>query len=389
VRKTTPTCRSSSSARLTERGGAKTLDALSAGAADYVTKRRACATSMTPSVRSVSSSPPKVVTLHEAAVARAGPAPPDGTPGRARAGPPRRRAPSGGRVEVVALGCSTGGPEALAAIVPRLPGDLAVPILVVQHMPRLFTRLLAQRLDRLGGLRVIEAAGDEPLEPGHVYIAPGERHLEVVRDAAGVPRTRLSTAPPENNCRPAVDVLFRSVAQEYGGAALGVVLTGMGSDGRRGSEALVGTGSRVIVQDEAKLVVWGLPSAARTAGLATRSWGRSTPSPPPCSTGRPGRSQGRADERRGPTTTPTSPSWSRRSGVMLGTDKHTSSIPALARARDLGSRAVGSSSRGPEPTRRHRRWRPGGRRPCHSRRRRSFAASPPVQTPARLRAVRR
>jgi two-component system chemotaxis response regulator CheB len=253
---------------LTERGGAKTLDALSAGAADYVTKPTSVR-NLDDAVRAVREQlAPKVVTLHEAAVARAGLRRPTGRPAEPAAGPPRRRAPAGGRVEVVALGCSTGGPEALAAIVPRLPGDLAVPILVVQHMPRLFTRLLAQRLDRLGGLRVIEAAGDEPLEPGHVYIAPGERHLEVVRDAAGVPRTRLSSAPPENNCRPAVDVLFRSVAQEYGGAALGVVLTGMGSDGRRGSEALVGTGSRVIVQDEASSVVWGMPRAVADAGLA-------------------------------------------------------------------------------------------------------------------------
>jgi two-component system chemotaxis response regulator CheB len=135
-------------------------------------------------------------------------------------------------------------------------------------MPRLFTRLLAQRLDRLVPLSVVESVGDEPLERGRVYIAPGERHLEVVADLGGAPRTQLSAGPPENNCRPAVDVLFRSIARTYGQGALGVVLTGMGYDGRRGSEALAGAGGRVIVQDEASSVVWGMPRAVAEAGVA-------------------------------------------------------------------------------------------------------------------------
>jgi two-component system chemotaxis response regulator CheB len=254
---------------LTERGGAKTLDALSAGAADYVTKPTSVR-NLDDAVRAAREQlAPKVVSLHEAAVARR----------RLRSAPPRTAAVSAAptaplgrrpaaRIDVVALGCSTGGPEALASIVPKLPADLPVPIVVVQHMPRLFTRLLAQRLDKLGGPRVLEAAGGEVLEAGHIYIAPGERHLEVARDSSGVVVTRLSTAPPENNCRPSVDVLFRAVAAEYGAAALGVVLTGMGSDGRRGSEALVAAGSRVIVQDEASSVVWGMPRAVFDAGIA-------------------------------------------------------------------------------------------------------------------------
>src|SRR5690606_9828030 len=124
-----------------------------------------------------------------------------------------------------AVGCSTGGPEALAAVLGALPGALAVPVVVVQHMPPLFTKMFADRLDRTLPLSVHEAGAGQPLLPGHVYIAPGDRHLTVVRSGAEVV-TRLTDSPPENSCRPAVDVLFRSVAQAYGRSALAAVLTG-------------------------------------------------------------------------------------------------------------------------------------------------------------------
>ncbi|RJK92449.1 protein-glutamate methylesterase/protein-glutamine glutaminase [Vallicoccus soli] len=287
---------------LTERGGQATLEALSAGASDYVTKPSNVG-AIAESMRAVREQlVPRIKALHAAArpapprpPLRSGPRPggpaapygapgpsgpagrsPLGTapgrpaPGAAPARPAAPAAPAGppAKVEVVAVGCSTGGPEALAKVVAGLPRDLPVPVVVVQHMPPLFTRLFAERLDRLGTLRVAEAADGVPLRPGHVYVAPGDRHLEVVRSGGAV-QTRLTDAPPENFCRPAVDVLFRSVAQAYGGAALAVVLTGMGSDGRRGCEPLRAAGCRVIVQDAATSVVWGMPGAVSGAGLAT------------------------------------------------------------------------------------------------------------------------
>jgi two-component system chemotaxis response regulator CheB len=134
-------------------------------------------------------------------------------------------------------------------------------------MPPVFTKMFAERLDRSCALRVVEAAGDEPVRPGTVYIAPGDFHLEVVRSGTSVV-TRLTTAPPENFCRPAVDVLFRSVAQVYGGNVLATVLTGMGQDGRRGAEVLRTAGAEVVAQDEETSVVWGMPGAVTQAGLA-------------------------------------------------------------------------------------------------------------------------
>jgi two-component system chemotaxis response regulator CheB len=168
---------------------------------------------------------------------------------------------------LLAVGCSTGGPEALSRFLSGFPADLPVPVVVVQHMPPVFTRQFAGRLDRQHKVRVLEAAGGEVLEAGTVYIAPGDFHLELQARGAGVV-TRLQQGPPENFCRPAVDVLFRSAAAVFGADVLGVVLTGMGADGRRGSEQLVSRGASVVVQDEATSVVWGMPGAVAGAGLA-------------------------------------------------------------------------------------------------------------------------
>jgi two-component system chemotaxis response regulator CheB len=165
------------------------------------------------------------------------------------------------------LGSSTGGPEALSRVLSGLSAALPVPLVVVQHMPAVFTRQLATRLDRLGPSDVIEAAGDEELVPGTVYIAAGDHHLELTRSAGGA-RTRLHQGPPVNFCRPSVDVTFRSAVQVYGGDVLGVVLTGMGSDGRAACADLVDAGGTVLVQDEPTSVVWGMPGAVATAGLA-------------------------------------------------------------------------------------------------------------------------
>jgi two-component system chemotaxis response regulator CheB len=240
-------------------GGAATLEALASGASDYVTKP-ANVGSVRESMASVRE---QLVPRIRALCGRRAPAV------RAPSRPIVAAAPSGPpqRIDILAVGCSTGGPEALTTVMTRMPADLPVPVVVVQHMPPVFTRLFAERLDRAGKLRVVEATDGLTLVPGTVYVAPGDRHLEVVRTGT-VTRTRLHDGPPECFCRPAVDVLFRSVASAYRGSALGLVLTGMGQDGKRGSEMLREAGSRVIVQDEATSVVWGMPGAVAGAGLA-------------------------------------------------------------------------------------------------------------------------
>jgi two-component system chemotaxis response regulator CheB len=170
---------------------------------------------------------------------------------------------------VVAIGTSTGGPNALADVFAGLPADFPVPVVIVQHMPPMFTRLLAERLSVQSGLVVEEGRAGGVLRPGHVWLAPGDFHMAVARDGAQV-RVRVDQGPPENSCRPAADVLFRSVAQVYGSAALAVVLTGMGQDGLRGCEAVRATGGQVIAQDEPTSVVWGMPGFVARAGLADR-----------------------------------------------------------------------------------------------------------------------
>jgi two-component system chemotaxis response regulator CheB len=168
---------------------------------------------------------------------------------------------------VIAVGCSTGGPDALTKVLTRLPTELPVPIVVTQHMPPVFTKMFAERLDRSTPLTVVEAGDGMNLIPGTVYVAPGDRHLVLHRRGTAT-LTQLSTAPPENSCRPAVDVMFRSVAAQFGGSACGVVLTGMGHDGRGGAKVLRDAGAEVLAQDEQSSVVWGMPGAVVGAGLA-------------------------------------------------------------------------------------------------------------------------
>jgi two-component system chemotaxis response regulator CheB len=178
-----------------------------------------------------------------------------------------RALPPARRVEVIAIGSSTGGPQALEALLRPLDASIGVPIVVVQHMPPTFTRLLAERLDSVCALSVREAAEGDVLRPGQVLVAPGNVHLTVVRRGDAVV-AHLDHSPPENHCRPAVDVLFRGVAETYGGRALGVVLTGMGTDGVHGARALHTVGSPTVVQDEETSVVWGMAGAVAGAGLA-------------------------------------------------------------------------------------------------------------------------
>jgi two-component system chemotaxis response regulator CheB len=249
---------------LTERGATATLDALSAGANDYVTKP-ANVGSVGQSMDSIREQLiPRIKALTGRPVG-AGPA-----LAAAPVAPPRPPAPRTGpkkKPAVLVIGSSTGGPEALAKVLPQLPATIAVPILLVQHMPPVFTRQFAQRLDRLSSLRVVEAVDGTPLLPGTVHLAPGDHHL-VVRGGARGPHTMLNQGPPESFCRPAVDPLFRSVVAAYDGAVLAVVLTGMGSDGRNGAGEIRAAGGTVLVQDQATSVVWGMPGAVNQAGFA-------------------------------------------------------------------------------------------------------------------------
>lgn len=171
------------------------------------------------------------------------------------------------RPAVLGIGASTGGPDALERFLSRLSSDFPLPILIVQHMPEGFTRLLAQRLSDKSGFPAAEARPGVPLVAGQILVAPGDRHLVVERTAEG-PRAQITQAAPENSVRPSVDVLFRSLAQVFGESTLAVVLTGMGQDGLAGTERICQAGGRVLVQDEASSVVWGMPGAIARAGLA-------------------------------------------------------------------------------------------------------------------------
>ncbi len=172
---------------------------------------------------------------------------------------------------VCAIGVSTGGPEALARLAPSFTGPLSVPILCVQHMPPLFTKSLAENLSKKSRISVVEACDNLPVEPGVMYIAPGGHHM-VVRNKEGIAVIGINDEPPENSCRPSVDVLFRSVAAAYGGhGVLAVVLTGMGSDGCTGVRTLKRRGCFCITQSETSCVVYGMPRAVDEAGLSDRS----------------------------------------------------------------------------------------------------------------------
>jgi two-component system, chemotaxis family, protein-glutamate methylesterase/glutaminase len=246
---------------LTERGAAATLDALAAGASDYVTKP-SNVESFADSQRNVREQLiPKIKALTSSRRAAATPVPPPRPAAQRRA----RTGPFG----VLAIGCSTGGPDALATVLPSLPADLPVPVVIVQHMPPVFTRLLANRLDAQCRLAVTEAQHGDPVVPGRVLIAPGGFHLVVRRQGTSVV-AELTEDPPENFCRPAVDVLFRSVASVYGDRTLAAVLTGMGRDGERGGKVIRDAGGEIYVQDDATSVVWGMPGAVAGAGLADK-----------------------------------------------------------------------------------------------------------------------
>jgi two-component system, chemotaxis family, protein-glutamate methylesterase/glutaminase len=251
---------------LTSRGATSTLDALALGATDYVTKpanvgsvsagMQCVKDQLLPKIKALCPfNKPVMLTAPIRPVVRA-----------AGALPVPRVPKSYG---VLAIGSSTGGPQALTSVLKQLPGTLPVPVVIVQHMPPVFTKHLADRLNQESDLTVIEARGGETLQPRCVYIAPGDCHLELRREGIAV-KTVITHGPPENSCRPAVDVLFRSVANVYGASSLAVILTGMGQDGLRGAEEIARTGGTIFAQDEASSVVWGMPRAVAEAGLANK-----------------------------------------------------------------------------------------------------------------------
>lgn len=183
--------------------------------------------------------------------------------------PPARPTPAAPRtsaVRLVAIGASTGGPRALATLLPALCAEVDLPMVIVQHMPAGFTSSLAESLARQARKRVVEAADGMRLEPGAVYIAPGGRHLVVRQSAAGA-EAGLNDQPPENGCRPSADVLFRSAAAVYGSSVAAIILTGMGRDGTAGLGAVKRAGGYIVAQDEATSVVWGMPGSAFEAGV--------------------------------------------------------------------------------------------------------------------------
>ena len=271
IRRDCPQMRVIMFSTLTERGAAKTLEALSLGADDYVAKMSNEGSLDVSMTRLREEMIPKILQFFHVPRLTQTVACPISRPAApvpaARTPQPLQRTKEPPRVLVI--GVSTGGPTALGTILPQLPADFKLPVLVVQHMPALFTRLLAERLNSTCKLAVAEATQSCPVEEGKILIAPGDFHMRVESNDGQV-RVLLDQSPRQNSCRPAVDALFTSSGEVYGGAVLAAILTGMGQDGLRGTEILKANGASVIAQDEASSVVWGMPGAVVNAGLADK-----------------------------------------------------------------------------------------------------------------------
>jgi len=259
---------------LTQRNAEISLKALELGAADYLPKptspreisaNGAFHRELISKITSLASRPRLAPRRHPVGGMAAAAAAP-------RILPPKRpvvlRKATGATPAVLGIGSSTGGPQALFAVLRALPKTLHVPVLITQHMPRLFTAILAQHITRNCGQVCGEGVDGEIVQKGRIYLAPGDRHM-IVEQKAGKYVIRLTDDPPENFCRPSVDPMFRSLIAAYGANVLGVILTGMGSDGLIGSQKLIAAGGNLIAQDEASSVVWGMPGAVATAGLCS------------------------------------------------------------------------------------------------------------------------
>ncbi|NVM20937.1 MAG: chemotaxis response regulator protein-glutamate methylesterase [Desulfobacterales bacterium] len=264
---------------LTQQGGETTIRALELGAFDFIPKPQT--DSMAENRQGISNSLDSMIKAfarrHEirhilkgkSSPARANSAKkimPDsaGVVRRTRATARQKKTKS----KIVGIGISTGGPHALAQMIPQLPADLAVPVLIVQHMPHLFTKALANSLDSRCALEVKEAVDGETARPNVALIAPGGKQMKVVAGADGKATViRITDDPPEKSCKPSVDYLFRSIAYHYAGRATGVIMTGMGSDGTLGSKLMKRNGATIIAQDKATSVVYGMPKEAIDAGI--------------------------------------------------------------------------------------------------------------------------
>jgi two-component system chemotaxis response regulator CheB len=290
----------------TEHGARSTLEALARGASDYVTKP-AGQRDFDAAMQSLSQQLlPRIAALAKNARGeekKAGRSVSSDNSLNAKLEEVSSKASS--PIEVVVIGLSTGGPSALEQLLPKLPKDFPVPVLIVQHMPKLFTGALAERLDKCCALRVEQAYDNATIRPGTVWLAPGDAHMEIAprramtgeedREAAGrSSRVRLHQQEPLNHCRPSVDYLFFSAARMYGAGTLALVMTGMGADGLNGARAVHEGGGVVLAQDEASSAVWGMPGRVSEAGIASATlplWGIASALKQRISEGRPARSE--------------------------------------------------------------------------------------------------
>jgi two-component system, chemotaxis family, protein-glutamate methylesterase/glutaminase len=264
----------------TEHGARSTLEALARGASDYVTKpagqrdfnaaMQSLSLQLLPRIAALAKDARRKNKTADQAVSSANLQSAKSAEILSKASSP---------IEVVVIGLSTGGPSALEQLLPKLPKDFPVPVLIVQHMPKLFTGALAERLDKCCALRVEQAYDNATIRPGTVWLAPGDAHMEIAprRAMAGEEdrgaavssaRVRLHQQEPLNHCRPSVDYLFFSAARIYGAGTLALVMTGMGADGLNGARAVHEGGGVVLAQDEASSAVWGMPGRVSEAGIA-------------------------------------------------------------------------------------------------------------------------
>jgi len=241
--------------------GELVLSALDAGAVDFVQKPTALATD-----RLLEIADELIEKVISAAAAQARHTPEGASQPRSSL-----LARDRGAFDAVVIGISTGGPQALKTVIPRLPADLSVPVAVVLHMPVGYTQLYAERLNEASALRVTEAADNEPFVAGSVYIAPAGRHLTLERNGTGI-CTKLDVRPLDTLYRPSVDVLFQSAASVFGARVLGIVMTGMGSDGREGAAWIKAKGGTIFTEAEASCVVYGMPRSVVDAGLSDGSF---------------------------------------------------------------------------------------------------------------------
>ncbi len=253
---------------LTFKGGEMTIRALELGAFDFIPKP--LSGTMAENKKSVLDAlEPIVKTLGRQSLKQS---PSLKKPAVSRVVPRKTKAPSGGlltKPEVIAIGISTGGPNALAKMMPALPRDLSVPVVIVQHMPPLFTQSLAKSLDSKCAITVKEASDGDEMKPGMAFIAPGGKQMKVMRGGPGKNGViKITDDPPENSCKPSADFLFRSVASQFASKAAGVIMTGMGNDGSKGLQIMKNKGAVIIAQDEPSCTVYGMPKEPIETGVA-------------------------------------------------------------------------------------------------------------------------